>query len=174
MHLFEILTKNTRSREGGKILNEIDSVASTEQEVRQSMYSWFCLEAEPKDIEVILRFPETQNFKSSSAKVIYRCIVLSKTGNPKGIKSNKKFITYSEDPDIPHRFFHSLDITNDYLIIKKIFHQNDLILNFSALANSLGESGGWDEKELWMKPTVYYRTIEHDEIVYDSRTTNKT
>lgn len=142
---------------------------TSNEEVIEAIQSWFEMWQPAKQVSVILKSPLSQNFTNANASEIYRCVIVSKTGGIKNPVTTKQIIVYTSDISNAHRFYNSLDISNDYLVVKKVFHSNDLILNFSELANSLGQSGGWDENELWMRPTPYYTTVDQSEIVYDSR-----
>ena len=149
-------------------LFEIENT-SPKAEVIGAMQSWFEMWQPAKQVSIILNSPEAQNFTTATASEIYRCVVVTRAGGVKNPTTTKQIVVYTVDMNNAHRFYHSLDISNDYLVVKKAFHSNDLILNFSEYANSLDQSGGWDEHELWMRPTSYYTTVDRSEIVYDSR-----
>jgi len=142
-------------------------------QVTDAMNSWFEMFNPEEASQVILSSQLAANFKTANASKLYRCIILSDSGKLRDPKTAPTTVTYTTDMEISHRFFDSMDLPNEYLIIMKKFNPNDLLLNFSAFATSLGQTGGWDEKELWMKPTPYYTSINKAEIVYDSRTDSR-
>jgi hypothetical protein len=147
----------------------ITEIEDQEDKVGEAMESWFEMWQPSKQIPIILSAPEAKDFKTANADTIYRCYVLTRDGKIRGQKKNSKVAVYTMDQRMAHEFYHSLDIANKYIVVAKQFHPKDLILNFSAFANSKGRSGGWDEKELWMKPTPYYTSVQPSEIVFRSK-----
>lgn len=140
--------------------------------VRIAMANWFAMEGFKNTAKLILAYPDAKKFMSVRSKFLYRCVIVGKTGKIKPPETPYGFLTYSEDPAVPHKFFASLDVPagTHYLIVKKKFDASALVLNFTAFAASLKESGGWNEKEIWMHATPYYKDLNNlDEVVFDSR-----
>jgi len=143
--------------------------APTIEQVIEAMGAWFEMWQASKQVPIILASPAAAKFKHVEGNTLFRCVVLTKTGNFKAPKTTSLIATYTTDINAAHKFYNSLYIDNPYVIVQKKLNPADVALNFTAFANSLGQSGGWDEKEIWMKATPYYKDINPEEIVFDSR-----
>jgi hypothetical protein len=152
-----------------KILISLSTEETTEPQLKQAIERWFEMWQPKKQIKIILNSPLITKFRTAKTQFVWRCFVLGSKDLAQQSKTSSEIIVYSYSPKVPHWFFDSLEINKEYLIIKKKFNPKDLILNFNDLAKYFKKSGGWDEKELWMKANTYYTTFKPEEIVFDSR-----
>jgi hypothetical protein len=139
-----------------------------ESEVIDAIENWKEQKHPNSQVPIILSPHYAKNFKIADANEIYRCLTITDSDKIHNVKASNRIIVYTESINCAHGFHYALDSTLDYIIIKKEFRPNDLVLNFSAFTGWMRQLND-NEQELWMRPTTYYRTFDESEIVYDSR-----
>ena len=152
------------------------SPSTSIEDLIQACNSWIALEHSPEDIKLILSHPLSKNLNTIDSQYIYRAVFVAedkfeKTGQVKVKAQDGNFIAYSASEDWASVQVRSdFDYSGDILTFKKDFHQDDCLLNFSALIKKIQEETGEliyssDEQEVWMKATQYYKTCVADELV---------
>jgi len=139
-------------------------------ELRELVNDWHIYSG---DINVegpkIMAFPEVQAYTSPpSVQWVYRALII----DPSSKSSPKRFaVPYSLSVDGCVEFVRSLDV-DIAAIFRKKFFPGDFMLNFDALYGMCAEEEDYaygeedyEEEEIWMRPTLYYRKLRKNEIV---------
>ena len=138
-----------------------------------ALADWSEMHETVQSVSKILSSIEAKPFRTPPAGItaLYRAIV-PKDREINSIKSNGKIIAYATNINGAHQFIETLDIDDRYVIIKKAFHPQDFMLDFTSMFETY-DYGSQNERyisehEIWMKPTPYYKSAKKEEIVYDS------
>ena len=108
---------------------------------------WIELSHSPKDIALILSHPFSQQFKTSPTNTVYRSVFYSykkfqQTGTATAKGQREGFIAYSWNPKWGGaQARDDFDYSGDILRFKKTLSAEDVLLNFTSLANALQKRG---------------------------------
>lgn len=152
-------------------LFEIES-APSKRKLYDALYVWF--DQSPgldKAVSTILSSPLIKDYQTITGVTdIYRTLTI-KDGKLRmqASRSQEQVVAYTTDINVSHEFVKSFAHTSDYVVFKKKFNPDDLILDVTRFADAIGADDSDNEHEIWMKRTPYYTTYNDSEIVYDSR-----
>ena len=142
--------------------------------LNDALADWSEMYETVKSVDIILSSAEAEPFKKPPTNILalYRAIV-PKDRETNQIKSGGKIVAFATDINGAHQFIETLDIEDRYVIIKKQFHPQDFVLDFTSFFETY-DYGSLNQRyvsehEVWMKNTPYYNSVSQDEIVYDSK-----
>ena len=141
--------------------------------VQMALENWMEMESTPQDIQTILSSPESKPYKKPpNIKWLYRAIV-PKDRDINSIKSTGQVVAFATDMQGAINFIQTLEISDDYVIIRKPFNPSDFLLDFTSMYENIAQGAHSEryvkEHEVWMKPTPEYTTAKKNEIVYSSK-----
>ena len=164
---------------GGKSLawETVDEARSNPDQstrsVQESLENWMEMYSTPQDIQTILSSSESAPFKKPpNIQWLYRAIV-PKDRDINSIKSTGQVVAFATDMQGAINFIRTLEIQDDWVIIRKPFNPSDFLLDFTGMYEAVAQGAHSDryvkEHEVWMKPTLKYTSAKKNEIVYSSK-----
>jgi hypothetical protein len=147
-----------------------------EENVQEALENWMEMESSPHDIQTILSSPESAPYKKPpNIKWLFRAIV-PKNRDINSIKSTGQVVAFATDMQGAINFIRTLEIQDDWVIIRKPFNPSDFLLDFTDMYEKVAQGAHSEryikEHEVWMKPTPEYTTANKNEIVYSSKEYN--
>ena len=138
----------------------------------EALENWQAMSYDEQDIDIILSDPRTKPFQRAPGGVqsVYRCLI---PGTRLGFEApSRKFVTYSTTAEGAETFYHSLEVEDRYVIVRKQFRPADCVLDYTALYEHIMKPDRFSryisEDEVWMRNNAYYGRYKKSEIVYDS------
>ena len=148
-------------------------IEDSSETIQNALENWMEMESTPNDIQAILSSPESAPYKKPpNIKWLYRAIV-PKNRDINSIKSTGQVVAFATDMQGAINFIRTLEIQDDWVIIRKPFNPSDFLLDFTGMYEAIAQGAQSEryikEHEVWMKPTAEYTTAKKNEIVYSSK-----
>ncbi len=148
-------------------------IEDSSEAIQNALENWMEMESSPRDIQTILSSPKSAPYKKPpNIKWLYRAIV-PKDKDINSIKSTGQVVAFATDIQGAINFIRTLEIQDDWVIIRKPFNPSDFLLDFTSMYEAVAQGAQSEryikEHEVWMKPTSEYTTAKKNEIVYSSK-----
>jgi putative chitinase len=159
------------SRLKPRVAEDLDETLGND--LGEALENWMEMYSTPQDIQTILSSPESEAYKKPLAiKWLYRAIV-PKDRDINSIKATGQVVAFATDMQGAINFIQTLQIDNDWFIIRKPFNPADFLLDFTSMYEAIAQGAHSEsyvkEHEVWMKPTAQYTSAKKNEIVFTSK-----